>query len=102
MDIVNIIQKGFEKWYNNKYNTKVSIVINYSDIQKLAIKAYHTVCIEVCAVAIIKGEQCVRQLFRIEENYNHGITGEESAKEGMLIKALAKMLEIADNSKDRF
>ena len=50
--VINLIKESFESWYNKVYSTNVSIVINYNDVQTLAIKAYHTIIMEVQALSI--------------------------------------------------
>lgn len=92
MDIINIIKNSFEEWYNkNVSDTKVSIVINYSDMQILPIKAYHTTTIEMQAVSIRDNESYVNPLVCIKANYNHGVTSEQEAKEAMIGKLLKRL-----------
>lgn len=79
---LNLIKDSFELWYNTNVakDSPVSIVINYSDIQVLSIKAYHTVTIDMKAVSIKDNLSYITPLVKIQENYNHGVTSEEEAK----------------------
>ena len=70
---------------------KVSIVINYKDVQTLAIKAYHTITMDVQALDIVNGSSKATQLITITENYNHGVASEEEAKAGITKKVLMQM-----------
>lgn len=88
--IINLIKDSFEDWYNKVY-TKASIVINYSDMQTLAIKAYHTITMEVQAISIVNGQAQSSKLITLTENYNHGVTTEEEAKLGLTKKMLMEM-----------
>ena len=89
--IINLIKESFESWYNKVYDSKVSIAINYSDVQTLSIKAYHTITIDVQAIGIKDGKSYTEELIRLQENYNHGITTEEEAKVGLISKMLMEM-----------
>lgn len=89
--VINLIKDSFESWYNKVYSTNASIVINYKDVQTLAIKAYHTITMEVKALRIINGSSQATQLITLTENYNHGVTGEEEAKLGLAKKMLMEM-----------
>jgi hypothetical protein len=89
--VINLIKESFELWYNKVYSTKVSIVINYSDVQTLAIKAYHTITMDVQALSIINGSSQVTPLINLTENYNHGVTTEDEAKLGLTKKMLMEM-----------
>lgn len=93
MDTISIIKDSFELWYNTTVSkdNPVSIVINYSDTQTLTLKAYHKSIIEVQAVEIVDGVSKTTQFIKLEENYNHGITTEEEAKENMLRKLLVEV-----------
>jgi hypothetical protein len=88
--IINLIKDSFETWYN-KFFTKASIVINYSDTQTLAIKAYHTITMEVQAISVVDGQVKNTPLIKLTENYNHGVTTEEEAKLGLTKKMLMQM-----------
>ena len=94
---INLIKESFESWYNKVYSTKVSIVINYKDVQTLAIKAYHTITMDVQALDIINGSSKATQLITITENYNHGVTSEEEAKAGITKKVLMQMFSYQAN-----
>ena len=72
-------------------SAKVSIVINYSDVQTLAIKAYHTITMDVRALSIINGSSKSIPLINLTENYNHGVTTEDEAKLGLTKKMLMEM-----------
>lgn len=88
--IINLIKDSFETWYSKVF-TKASIVINYSDIQTLAIKAYHTITMEVQAISVVDGQVKNTPLIKLTENYNHGVTTEEEAKLGLTKKMLMQM-----------
>lgn len=88
--IIDFIKESFECWYNKVF-TKASIVINYSDVQTLSIKAYHTITMEIQAISIVNGSSQATPLITITENYNHGVTSEEEAKLGIAKKMLGKM-----------
>ena len=88
---INLIKESFESWYNKVYSTKVSIVINYKDVQTLAIKAYHTITMDVQALDIINGSSKAIPLINLTENYNHGVTTEDEAKLGLTKKMLMEM-----------
>ena len=46
LEMLELIKDSFERWYNKHCAEKpVSVVINYSDIQTLSIKAFHTVTV---------------------------------------------------------
>lgn len=89
-DILTIIKESFELWYNQNVSREnpVSIALNYSDTQTLTIKAYHKVCIEMQVLGIKDGKSFVEPLISLEENYNHGVTTEQEAKENMAKKLL--------------
>ena len=94
-ETINLIKDSFETWYNSKLpaNEKASIVINYSDVQTLSIKAYHTIKMEVQAISIQDGKSCVVPLLMLQENYNHGVTSEQEAKDELTKKMLIQMFE---------
>ena len=89
--VINLIKDSFEDWYNKVYSTNVSIVINYSDVQTLAIKAYHTITMDVQAISIINGSSHSDSLITLTENYNHGVITEDEAKLGLTKKMLMEM-----------
>ena len=100
-ETINLIKESFECWYNSKLQANenpVSIVINYSDTQTLAIKAYHTIRMEVNAVGIQDGKSFVTPLLELQENYNHGVTSEQEAKDGLTKKMLIKMFDYPDST----
>lgn len=88
--IINLIKESFETWYNKVF-TKATIVINYSDVQTLSMKAYHTISMEVQAISIVDGQAKNNCLIKLKENYNHGVTTEQEAKLGLTKKMLMKM-----------
>ena len=90
---LSTIKESFECWYNQfvSKDTPVSVVLNYSDVQTLIIKAYHTVKLELCTVHIQDNHPIVTPLLRLQENYNHGITSEEEMREKMTQKLLMKL-----------
>ena len=90
-ETLKIIKESFENWYNSHMPSPVSIAINYRDEQKLSIKAYHTITMELQALGIRDGKSYVNPLIRLQENYNHGVTSEEEAKEGMTRKLLERL-----------
>ena len=93
METINIIKDSFEMWYNTTVSkdNPVSIVINYSDTQTLTIKAYHKSTIEMQAIEIEDGVSKLTPMIKLGENYNHGITSEEEAKENMVRKLLVEV-----------
>lgn len=90
-EVINLIKDSFESWYNKVYSKNASIVINYNDVQTLAIKAYHTITMDVQALSIVNGSSQATQLIALKENYNHGVTTEDEAKLGLTKKMLMKM-----------
>lgn len=92
-NILTLIKNSFESWYNRQHveEVPVSIVINYRDEQKLSIKAYHTITVQVSAVGIKEGQSYTRELIVLQENYNHGVTSEQEAKDGLTMKLLEKL-----------
>lgn len=89
---LNLIKESFESWYNkNQPENPVSVIANYSDTQPFSIKAYHQVSIEMQIVGIKDGKSYMQPVFSLTENYNHGITTEEEAKEGMIKKLLMEL-----------
>ena len=90
-EVINLIKDSFESWYNKMYSMNASIVINYKDVQTLAIKAYHTITMDVQAVTLVNGQSKCSSLISLQENYNHGITSEEEAKLGLTKKMLMGM-----------
>lgn len=93
MDNISIIKNSFEKWYNATVSTEhpVSIVINYSDMQTLSIKAFHKITVEMQAIEIADNKPRLTPIIKIEENYNHGIMSEEDAKSKVLEKLLIEI-----------
>ena len=96
MDSTNtltLIKDSFELWYNKKHSEDkpVSIAINYSDEQKLSIRAYHTITLQVDVIGIKDGESYTKQLIVLQENYNHGVTSEQEAKDALTAKLLEKL-----------
>lgn len=87
------IKNSFETWYNATHPKKshVSIVINYSDMQTLLIKAYHTIKMEVAAIMIEDNKPVSTSLITIQENYNHGILSEQEAKDHLTERLLVEM-----------
>ena len=95
-EALTIIKESFESWYNSKLQANekpVSIVINYRDMQKLAIKAYHTIQMDVQAIGIKDGKSFTTPLLELHENYNHGVTSELEAKDNLTRKMLIKMFD---------
>jgi len=95
MDITDIIKESFEKWYNTTVSKDhpASFAINYSDQQTLTLKAYHRVCVEMVVIELVDGVSQMTPLFKIEENYNHGVMSEEEAKSNMMKKLLMEIYE---------
>ncbi len=89
-EVIAFIKDSFEAWYNKIY-AKASIVINYSDVQTLSIKAFHTISMEVQAISIVDGQAQSKSLISLTENYNHGVTTEDEAKLGLTQKMLMEM-----------
>lgn len=100
-DTLQLIKESFEEWYNENvdHNSKATIVVNYSDERTLVIKAYHKVNIRMCVVKIMNGMSYTYPLFDISENYNHGVTTEEEAKESITKKFLLKVFTYCRNIK---
>lgn len=94
-ETIDIIKNSFEAWYNKTYSTDspVSIAINYSDVQTLLIKAYHKVTIKMVAVGIKNGLSYTVTLLETSENYNHGVTSEEEAKQYITQRFLTDVFE---------
>lgn len=92
-ETIDIIKNSFEAWYNRTYSTDspVSIAINYSDVQTLSIKAFHTIRFEVVALGIKDNLSYSKSLITLQENYNHGITSEQEAKDSLTEKLLMEM-----------
>ena len=92
---LTLIKDSFELWYNRHIakDSPVSIAINYSDTQTLAIKAYHTITIEVKAIGIKNNLSYAASMLTLQENYNHGVTTEQEAKEGLIKKLLVALLD---------
>lgn len=90
-DILTVIKESFEKWYNASRADKVSILINYNDLQTASIRAYHKTSIKMQAISIVNGKSLVRPLISLAENYNHGVTTEQEAKENMIRKLLNEL-----------
>lgn len=89
---LNIIKESFEHWYNQTFSkTPVSIVINYSDTQTLSIKAYHSIKMEVSEVCIQDNQPAITPLLELHEYYNHGVTSEQEAKDGLTRKLLTRL-----------
>ena len=97
-ETLGIIKDSFEKWYNGKLQANekpVSIVINYSDVQTLSIKAFHTITMEVTAVGIRENLSFTAPLVTLKENYNHGITSEQEAKDRLTGKLLVRLFDFS-------
>lgn len=99
-ETLDIIKESFEIWYNKYWSKEhpVSIAINYSDEQTLSIKAFHTIKMEVQAIGIQDGKSYIIPLFKLQENYNHGITAEEEAKNGLIKKLLVQMFDYPEST----
>lgn len=92
-ETINLIKESFEVWYNKTFSkdSPASIVINYSDVQTLAIKAFHTITMEVQALGIKDNLSYATSLVKLQENYNHGTTSEEEAKTDLTKKLLMEL-----------
>lgn len=90
---LNAVKESFETWYNQNVSkgNPVSITINYSDVQTLSIKAFHTITMEMVALQVKDGLSHSIPLVTIQENYNHGTTTEGEAKEGLTKKLLMRL-----------
>lgn len=90
---INLIKDSFEAWYNKNVspNSPVAIVINYKDEQKLSIRAYHTVTIEMQSIGTDGELAVITPMFSISEVYNHGVTSELEAKDSVTKKLLEKL-----------
>ena len=93
MDKLTLIKNSFEDWYNHTNHTNVSILINYSDEQILRIKAYHKVTISIYIIGIKDNMSYSYPLITITENYNHGVTAEDEAKDNMIQSLLRKLYD---------
>lgn len=95
MDTLTLIKESFETWYNKNVSKElpVSIAINYSDLQQFSIKAIHTIKMEVSAIGIKNNYSFVKPILTLQENYNHGVTSAEEAKEAMMKKMLIGLLQ---------
>ena len=91
METLDIIKESFETWYNQSQGEKTSVVINYSDTQKVSIKAFHTACIEMCLIGADGETTAITPLLKLQENYNHGITSEQEAKDMLTKKLLVEL-----------
>lgn len=93
MNELELIKNSFEKWYNTTQpkDKNVSIAINYSDEQTLVIKAYHKVTITMMAIGIRDNLSYTLPLLSVTQNYNHGVTSEEEAKETITTHFLSKL-----------
>lgn len=90
---LDLIKSSFEGWYRAHVDTKASIVINYSDEQTLLIKAYHKVTVNMSAIGIKDNLSYTVPLIEVSENYNHGVTTEEEAKESVIENFLTKIFD---------
>jgi hypothetical protein len=99
MNYFEIITQSFEQWYNTHVSQKTSIVINYSDEQTLVTKAYHKATITLVAIGIKDNLSYTVPLFTISENYNHGVTTEEEAKDSLTCKLLSEILDYCGKKK---
>lgn len=95
MDKLTIIKNSFEDWYNTINHTNVSILINYSDEQTLRIKAYHKVTLSMHIIGIKDNMSYSYPLITLTENYNHGVTSEEEAKDNMICSLLKEVYSYA-------
>lgn len=95
MDKLTIIKNSFEDWYNTTNHTNVSILINYSDEQILRIKAYHKVTLSMHVIGIKDNMSYSYPLITLSENYNHGVTSEEEAKDNMICSLLKEVYSYA-------
>lgn len=92
-EFIQLIRESFEAWYNRDVSPDfpVSIAINYSDEQTLAIKAIHTSRMQVTALGIRDGMSYTRTLIALQENYNHGTTSSSEAKMNIVRKLLVEL-----------
>lgn len=89
-ETISIIKDSFESWYNKNIcpDNPVSVLINYSDVQKMSFKAFHTTTYEVHTLGVENENTVITPLITLSENYNHGTTSEEEAKIGLTKKLL--------------
>lgn len=85
---LKIIKESFEKWYQEFWKVPVTIVINYSDVQNLRLKAIHTATVEVSSVFIQENQSITQGLFKLTRNYNHGETTASEVQEELLRELL--------------
>ena len=90
---INLIKESFETWYNYHVakESPVAILINYNDTQKLSLKAFHTVTFDVHAVGTVDNLATITKILSITENYNHGTTSEQEAKDNLTKKLLGRL-----------
>ena len=93
METLDIIRESFEAWYNKvfKKDSHVSVAINYRDTQSLVIKAYHKIQLEVRLIGIENNKAYCTPILLLHENYNHGVTSEQEAKDGITKKLLTHL-----------
>lgn len=93
MNSLDVIKNSFEMWYNDTFSKEspVSAVINYSDEQNLSIKAIHTARIELCIIGIKDNMSYIVPIVCLKENYNHGTTTEEEARDSITEKLLSRL-----------
>lgn len=93
METLDIIRESFETWYNKvfKKENRVSVAINYSDTRSLAVKAYHKIQLEVRIIGIENDKAFCTPIILMQENYNHGTTTEQEAKDAITQKLLMNL-----------
>ena len=97
MKPLELISKSLESYLKVKLcDNSLSVVANYSDEQSLPIKSYRKATVTVAAVSIRNGNAYTDQILSISENYNHGTTSEEEAKDSILKMLLIRIMEMID------
>ena len=98
MKPLELISKSLESYLKVKLcDSSLSVVANYSDEQSLPIKSYHKATVTVAMVSIRNGNAYTTPVLSVSENYNHGTTSEEEAKDSILKMLLIRILEMVDN-----
>lgn len=97
MKPLDLITKSLESYLKVKLcDSSLSVVSNYSDEQSLPIKSYHKATATLAMVTIHGGNTNTVPLLSLSENYNHGTTTEEEAKDSLLKMLLIRIMEMID------
>lgn len=93
MDNLELIRTSLENWYNGKipHMDKVSVAINYNDLQNLSFKSYHRISIDISLIGIRNNLSYTRSIYSVTENYNKNELSEQEAKDQLTKKALTDL-----------